>query len=620
MREARSPRQSALLNSCNAPETANAGMLHSLFLETTPNLPDQSIERRKRTAAAACAVVLAMWICLFSHLGALGLLGPDEPRYAWIARGMAQTGDWVTPRLYGTPWFEKPVLYYWTAAVGFLLHSSDEFASRFPSALAALAAGLCIGWLAWRFEAARRHGPNGLSGFCPWSPSLLAPLIFSTSVAAIGFARAATPDMLFASSLTLAMAAAAVVLRNAGALGGVVDLNITGSASRVKNSVPLLLFGAFIGLAVLAKGPAGIILAGGAALIWAFATRRWRPVLRLLHPYSIAAFCVVALPWYILCALRNPAFLRVFILQHNFDRYLTPIFHHPQPFWFFIPITLLAVLPWTALLIPAARDGLRLWREKAWHDSPAFFFACWAFFPIMFFSFSDSKLPSYILPSIPALALILAVSLARLIDEESTLSSAIFALLGLTWAGLAAGGLVWLRHLTKAAPVSPFRPPAANPSAVAHGPILAGIVLAAAAGISIALLSKSRRRVTIWISLLLTCVLVEIAGTAVLPDLDPYFSARAVGTMLQHDLYPQRLFIYEMPRAWQYGLDFYLERDVGEWSPEDPNAALVLTTPRGLQNLQRQGYVEKGLNEPYEKIVFVPIPVRPQTSKNHGPR
>ena len=620
MREACATRQSASSSRRNAPETANAGMLHSLFLETAHNLPDQGIERRKRTAAAACAVVLAMWICLFSHLGALGLLGPDEPRYAWIARGMAQTGDWVTPRLYGTPWFEKPVLYYWTAGLGFLLHSSAEFAARFPSALAALAAALCIGWLAWRFEAARRRGSNGFSGFCPWSPTLLAPLIFSTSVAAIGFARAATPDMLFASSLTLAMAAAAVVLRNAGALGGAADSNRTGSMSRIRNSAPLLLLGAFLGLAVLAKGPAGIILAGGAALMWAFATRRWRPVLQLLHPCAVAAFCIVALPWYVLCALRNPGFLRVFILQHNFERYLTPMFHHPQPFWFFVPITLLAVLPWTVLLIPAARDGLRLWREKAWHDSPAFFFACWAFFPIVFFSFSESKLPSYILPSIPALALILGISLARLIDEESTLSSAIFALLGLTWAGLATGGLVWLRHLTKAAPISPFRPPAANPSAAAHGPILAGVVLAAAAGISIVLLSRSRRRATIWFSLLLTCVLVEMAGTAVLPDLDPDISARPVGTMLQHDLYPQRLFTYQLPRAWQYGLDFYLERDVGEWSPEDPNAALVLTTPRGLQNLQHQGYVENGLNEPYEKIVFVPIPVRPRGRKNPGAR
>jgi 4-amino-4-deoxy-L-arabinose transferase-like glycosyltransferase len=612
MRDPRHARQSARASGLNP----RGGVLNSSFLETKEKLPDQAIEQRKRTVAAACAVVLATWICLLSHLGALGLLGPDEPRYGWIARAMAQTGDWVTPRLYGTPWFEKPVLYYWTAAVGFLLHFSEEWAARLPSAVAALAAALSIGWVAWKFEGAGLEQANHSGRFCPWSPALLAPLIFGTSVAAIGFARAAAPDMLFAASITLAMAAAAIVLRDAGALRVAADPNAAATANRKTNPAPLLLFGAFVGLAALAKGPAGIVLAGGAVVIWALATRRWAAALRLLHPYAIAAFCAVALPWYALCAVHNPTFLRVFILQHNFERYLTPMFHHPQPFWFFIPITLLAILPWTVLLIPTARDALRLWREKGWHDSPAFFFACWVLFPIVFFSFSDSKLPSYILPSIPALALIVGITLARVIEEESALSTGVFVLLGLTWIGLAAGGLFWLRQLSKPALNSAdSRVTAANVAALARGPILACVVLAAAAGIAIAALSNSRRRATIWISLLLVCLLVEIAGKAILPDLDPYYSARPVGTMLRRDLYPQRLFIYRLPRAWQYGLDFYLGRDLREWSPDDLNAALVLTTPGGLANLRRAGYTQGALNEPYETIVLVPIPVRPQTGE-----
>src|SRR6202023_3488538 len=96
-------------------------------------------------AIVAGGVVL---VCLFGQLGAVGLVGPDEPRYAWIARAMAQTGDWVTPRLYGEAWFEKPILYYWTAAVGFRLHLPAEWAARLPSAFAALAAAIAIGWLA----------------------------------------------------------------------------------------------------------------------------------------------------------------------------------------------------------------------------------------------------------------------------------------------------------------------------------------------------------------------------------------------------------------------------------------------------------------------------------------
>lgn len=583
-------------------------MLDSFFLETA----EKSVVRRKRTVAATFAVALAMWICLFSHLGALGLTGPDEPRYASIARTMAQTGDWVTPRLYGSPWFEKPVLYYWTAGVGYLLHFSDEWAARLPSAFAALMAALAIAWLGWKFERAGDEDADSSNPFCPWSPALLAPLIFATSVAAIAFARAATPDMLFAASITLAMAAAAAILRDAGALRGGIDDPAAGLKNRKRAAVSLLLFGAFIGLGVLAKGPAAIILAGGAVLLWALATRRWSLAFRLLHPYAIGAFCVVALPWYVMCAIRNPTFLRVFILQHNFERYLTPVFHHPQPFWFFIPITLLAILPWTVLLIPAARDGLRLWREKSWSESPGLFFACWALFPVIFFSFSDSKLPSYILPSIPALGLVLAIPLARVIEEESRESSVIFAALGLAWIGFAAGGLFWLRHLPGNTAIALDQAPVANPGALARGPIIFCVGLAAAAGIAIIALSTSRRRAGIWVSLLLVCVLVEVAGNAILPDLDAYYSARSVGTMLRHDLYPGRLFTYELPRSWQYGLDFYLGRELPQWSPDNFRAALVLTTPKGLAKLEQDGYVQGAINEPYQEIVFVPIPIRPQ--------
>ena len=123
---------------------------------------------------------------------------------------MAATGDWVTPRLYGQPWFEKPVLYYWAGAIGFLLHLPAEWALRLPSALGALAAAFAIGWLA------RKH--YGGSAAHVTDLAVLAPLLFSTTVAAIGFARAATPDMLFSASIALAMASAATVLRYSGSL------------------------------------------------------------------------------------------------------------------------------------------------------------------------------------------------------------------------------------------------------------------------------------------------------------------------------------------------------------------------------------------------------------------
>jgi 4-amino-4-deoxy-L-arabinose transferase-like glycosyltransferase len=211
---------------------------------------------------------------------------------------MAATGDWVTPRLYGQPWFEKPVLYYWAGAIGFLLHLSAEWALRLPSALAALAAAFAIGWLAWKHYAG---GATRLK-----DPAVLAPLLFSTTVAAIGFSRAATPDMLFSASIALAMASAATVFRYAGRLRAG-----AGATTNLKpvDRLPLLMFGVFLGLGVLAKGPAAILLAGGAVALWTLCTGNWRASLRLAHPYAILSFGVIALPWYLLCALRNPDFI-----------------------------------------------------------------------------------------------------------------------------------------------------------------------------------------------------------------------------------------------------------------------------------------------------------------------
>src|ERR1700722_1287664 len=167
-------------------------------------------------------------ICLFSGLRALGLVGPDEPRYTAIARAMLQTGDWVTPRLYGQPWFEKPVLYYWAAAAAFRLFGVSEFAARLPSALAALLATAAMTW-----AALRSYGLDAA-----WLTLLMLP----TTLAAIGFARAATPDMLFSALLVAAAASASEMLAK----------KKSGLAARVA-------FGIFLGAATLAKGP-GVLL------------------------------------------------------------------------------------------------------------------------------------------------------------------------------------------------------------------------------------------------------------------------------------------------------------------------------------------------------------------------
>jgi 4-amino-4-deoxy-L-arabinose transferase-like glycosyltransferase len=556
-------------------------MLDSSALSNSPEW------RRGNNLWVSLSAAVAVLVCLFSHLGAMGLVGPDEPRYAWIARAMAQTGDWVTPRLYGQPWFEKPALYYWAAAIGFRLHLPAEWAARLPSAFAALAAAIAIGWLAWKLCDA--------SPEFAWNPALLAPLVFSTSVAAIGFARAATPDMLFSMFITLAMASAACILHRSKALRAPAD---DPQRSPQRDALPCTLFGIFLGLAVLAKGPAAIILGGGAIGLWALTTKQWRAAFRAAHPLAIGAFCVVALPWYVLCALRNPDFIRVFIFQHNFERFLTPVFQHRQPFWFFIPITLLAVLPWTVLLWPAAREGLHVWRERSFAHSPGLFFACWAIFPVVFFSFSQSKLPGYILPAVPPLALLLAIILADAIRSENARGKSRFGIagiaLGLTCLALGVAPLVWMRRLPQATRD-------ASGQAIATAAIIAMV-----GGAAIAVLGLLQRRSFVLVSLLLAVVLTEIAGSRILPALDPILSARPHAELLSRDLHPDRIFTLELPRSWDYGLAFYLGRELPEWSPTNPDAALVLTTPHGLEEMQKLGRFRGTLDEEYEGILFVP--------------
>lgn len=558
-------------------------------LERTLSETEQT-ERRRRLALVAVFTV-AMIVCLFGHLGALGLVGPDEPRYVWIARAMAETGDSVTPRLYGQPWFEKPILYYWAAAAGFRLHLSTEWAARLPSALAALAAAMAIGWLGWKHYGGEQR--------FELSPAPLAPLLFSTSVAAVGFARSASPDMLFSASITLAMASAAAIFRRAGGLSSV-DATVLGDGRR--DTGLLVLFGLFLGLAVLAKGPAAIVLAGGAVGLWALATNQWSKAFRAAHPVAIAVFCAVALPWYYVCARRNPDFLRVFLFQHNLERYFTPVFQHRQPLWFFGPIVLLAMLPWTTLLWPVAQEGLRLWREKSWNRSPGFFFACWAAFPVFFFSLSQSKLPGYILPAIPPLALLSSVALIRGFGKSRATATILAVAVAVTCAAIAIFALYYARRFDWSAVVT-------NEGAQTLW-VLSYVVLSLtillAAGLVVA---GHRRSLSLAIGLCALWVVagVEATNLRILPLLDYFYSARPHAAFLRNDQRPDRIFTYRLRRGWNYGLAFYFRRELPEWSPSDPQPALVLTTAEGAKEIRSFGRISGSLDGHYAGILYAPV-------------
>ena len=513
--------------------------------------PTATTEKSRSGPAArigwAVLIAATLYVCYFSHLGAIGFVGPDEPRYAWIARDMAETGDWVTPRLYGKPWFEKPPLFYWGAALSFKLFGVSEAAARLPSAISALLATLALAWLALRLYGAETTR---------W---LL--LLLPTTVGMIGFSHAAATDMPFSGMLTIAMVSAAVVL------GLTRDEN-----SPILPRTPwlaLILFGFFLGLAVLAKGPAAIILSGGAIFFWALFTKRWREAFRLFHPAAIAAFCLTALPWYILCARRNPDFFRIFIIEHNFKRFLTPEFQHIQPFWFYIPVILLALLPWTVSAAPLVVTAKLQSRPDSWLNSSRLFFACWAAFPIVFFTLSKSKLPGYILPSIPALGLLMAQGVSLRIRKILPGERWIKFATGSAFIALGILGIVQIERTDLA---------------------WSGLAVATG-GFAILVLRNLRSGLALGVSALIIAIVSTLTGNT-RAVLDQRYSARSApeaARIVWTDYSPSRSSTYKLTRSFQYALNFYFHRELPEWLPDRTAPGWVFALAKDESELRNRG-------------------------------
>jgi 4-amino-4-deoxy-L-arabinose transferase-like glycosyltransferase len=517
-------------------------------IETTAPIAEHTRTSTRVRIGWAILIAATLYVCFFSHLGAIGFVGPDEPRYAWIARDMAETGDWVTPRLYGKPWFEKPPLFYWGAALCFKLFGVSEAAARLPSAISALLATFAMAWLALRLYGADT---------ARW---LL--LLLPTTVGMIGFSHAAATDMPFSAMLSIAMVCAAVVL-------GLTRNENTPILPRTP-WLALLLFGFFLGLAVLAKGPAAIILSGGAIFFWGLFTKRWRDAFRLLHPAAIASFCLTALPWYILCAHRNPDFFRIFIIEHNFKRYLTPEFQHIQPFWFYFPVLLVMVLPWAAVMLWAAiAGGSRIAKSKK-ISPPTLFLLSWPGFIVLFFSLSQSKLPGYILPSITAICLIVT---------HACISMAFAYQRSFRFVVNTAGVILFFLFL-----LVRVATPHISRASERFG-VMAGLIVAlmGAANIFLGTFYPSPAATELRKFLAAFGVIAILLGVSLADDLlSSYFrwdpSGRSLSEEIRRSGIPsQELAVRAMGRGQRYSLSFYLHNEVTVWEAGHPREGYLLS-------------------------------------------
>jgi len=329
-----------------------------------------------RWAGLAAAVLAALW---FAALGQRALINPDEGRYATIALQMATSGDWVTPRLNGFLYFEKPPLQYWIGALAFKAFGVSEFSARFWPGLAGFLTVLAIG-----FSAARRWGRE---------------------VGAQSFAIAGSTVWIALNSHFLSLDAG-LTLFLALSLCAVLLAQQPGLAPAQRRRWIWLAWAAMAG-ATLSKGLIGILIPGTVLVLYSL-WQRDLSVWRLHWLSGLAIFFALTAPWFVLVEMRNPGFAQFFFIHEHFERYLTTEHRREGAWWYFVPYLVVGLLPWTTSL-PWLLRGTGRAEDKR----PRALLVTWIVFIFVFFSISGSKLPSYILPIFPALAMLIALAIAR---------------------------------------------------------------------------------------------------------------------------------------------------------------------------------------------------------------
>ena len=521
---------------------------------------------RASVRSLATEILMLLVFCgffFFYRISAYGLVGADEPRYAQVAREMWQAHDWVTPTLWGKPWLEKPALYYWGAILSYKVTGGvSDWAARAGDA--AMASLMILGI----YFMLRRIRPQ---------IALDAALITASAAAIFGFARGADTDMPLAAFFALGMLAWMVWSEEAG--GG------SQRAGGAKTWLALFYF--FIGVATLAKGPVAPGLAALIIILFAAWKREWKLIVRTLWIPGILIFFATALPWYVLVEMRNPQFFGEFILRQNFARFGTNLYQHRKPIWFYIPVLLGSLLPWSVLAVCAWVSAIRMrafgapvpigapgsfarqGQERLAQDDESLnfqshnhtiaqspnlnrFLVLWATVPVLFFTLAQSKLPGYILPAIPAWTILAADYLQQLREGSSKLNF-----------GVLAGHAALVGFSVAAALLSPY-------AIVQKGfsPPLSALLVAAgfAAAFFVIIMYSVRRRGVGTLRFITTAaVILSLAYLlrVVAPATDAVLSARPLAHYIgQMAGAPKEVAVYNLPRGIQYGLAFYRNQPV----------------------------------------------------------
>lgn len=340
-----------------------------------------------KSKAFIWTLIILFLLVWFWMLGARVLVPTDEGRYAEMAREMVATQDWITTRLNGIKYFEKPPLQTWMNAITFELFGLGEWQARLWTGLCGL---LGIGLAA--YTGTRVF--NGRVGF-------YAALVLASSFFWAGMGHINTLDMGLSGMMTIALCALLMAQRN--------------GVSREGQRNWMLLCWAGMALAVLSKGLIGIVLPGAVLVLYCIFARDWAIWKRLHLVKGLLLFFAICTPWFVAVSLHNPEFPQFFFIHEHFQRFTTKIHSRTGPWYYFIPILVLGIIPWLGVFFQSLWKGTREQRDTAGYNSlnggrfqPKRLLLVWAVFIFVFFSISDSKLPSYILPIFPALALLIA--------------------------------------------------------------------------------------------------------------------------------------------------------------------------------------------------------------------
>ncbi len=385
--------------------------------------------------------LVAIGMGCFFGIGAAGLFDLDEGLYATAARQMVESGDWLVPRVGTDAFFDKPPLTYWAQALSMKVFGFTPLAARLPSALAAA----LTTWLIWQWAKRRELERIG------WLALLVYPLCPLT----MGLARQAIMDSLLTLWLTLAIF---------GWIEG-----YTGDRRWY------LLMSAGAGLATMTKGLIGLLLPGCALVLWILLRRDWAELKRIPWLPALGIYLLIVLPWHLaVWRMAGELFVREYIVHHHIQRFLGKDFGHVAPFWFYIPILLAGMYPWSAFVPIIGWQVLSGWRcEKEKICCAWAMWAFWAVVVVLFFSLSKSKLPGYVLPAVPALCLLVAVRLHSLWTVKNGLRPGEAGLMGFTGLLLSAafalvGGLGWQWQGSPTATLAGKQLPAEVVGAVAH--------------------------------------------------------------------------------------------------------------------------------------------------------